>query len=104
MDKLGLSEPCGQNFARGSPLLAESKNVSGPVVVSAGTPVASLPPPPYARRCAWWGEASPNPTSKILPWVPLLWSKLQKFSHGPLPVASPCAVAPDQWGDTSVCE
>ena len=41
----GLSDPCGQNVARDSPLVAKSKNISGPVAVVSRTPVAYLPPP-----------------------------------------------------------
>ena len=42
---VGLSDPCRKFLSRGSPLFAESEKMSRPVAVSAGTPIASLPPP-----------------------------------------------------------
>ena len=46
MGGLGLSEPCSQKFAGGSPLFAEFLKFYGAVAASAETPVASLPSPP----------------------------------------------------------
>ena len=41
---------------------------------------------------------------KHFPGVPPLWLNFQFFCHGQLLVASPCAVAPNQWGGVSVGE
>ena len=45
MGGLRLSDHCGINISRGSPLFDESKQCYGPISVSTRTPVASLPPP-----------------------------------------------------------
>ena len=62
-----------------------------------------MPPPPcvWYRVCGGGGYASLNPVAKILPGVPPFRPKFPNFELNLLPEA-PCAVALDQWGDSSV--
>ena len=101
MGRLGLSDPCLQNFATGSPLVVKLLKISGAVAGLFSTPVASLPPPPSACKRGGGGLASPNPAAKNSPGVPPFGPKLLNFVLGPLH-ESPCKVVPDQWGDSSV--
>ena len=69
-----------------------------------GVYMISQSTPPCARRRAWVGWASPNPVAKILPGVPPLLLNFEFFCLGLFPVAPPCAVPPNQWGDSSMGE